>query len=133
GDYLFRWGGDEFAAVLVDEAEHLTRATVERLQDAVARVEVRGHPLRIDVGWAEAPTDGHDAVTLLKVADERMYANKRGAWSPACRAPACAPWRPRVRCGTGPQLDAFRSRWPRTFMRVPPPSMLHQVPERLRE
>lgn len=79
GDYLFRWGGDEFAAVLVDEAEHLTRATVERLQDAVARVEVRGHPLRIDVGWAEAPTDGHDAVTLLKVADERMYANKRGA------------------------------------------------------
>lgn len=77
GDYLFRWGGDEFAAVLVDEASHLTRATVERLRDAVAKVEVHGRPLRIDVGWAEAPTDGHDAPTLLKVADERMYADKR--------------------------------------------------------
>jgi diguanylate cyclase (GGDEF)-like protein len=79
GDYLFRWGGDEFAAVLVDEADHLTRATVERLRDAVAKVEVHGRPLRIDVGWAEAPTDGHDAPTLLKVADARMYASKRGA------------------------------------------------------
>ncbi|MFO7545096.1 MAG: GGDEF domain-containing protein [Trueperaceae bacterium] len=78
GDYLFRWGGDEFAAILVEEAGHLTRTTVDRLRDAVAKVEVHGRPLRVDVGWAEAPTDGHDAATLLKVADERMYANKRG-------------------------------------------------------
>lgn len=79
GDYLFRWGGDEFAAILVDEADRLTENTAERLRAAVPAVEFRDRKLRIDVGWAEAPADGRDAVTLLRVADERMYENKRSA------------------------------------------------------
>ncbi len=77
GDHLFRWGGDEFAAILVDEAGHLTLSAVERVQCAVSELEICGQGLRIDVGWAEAPVDGLDAETLLRVADERMYTNKR--------------------------------------------------------
>lgn len=79
GDYLFRWGGDEFAAILVDEAGDFTRTTVERLEGAVSEVEIHGQRLRVDVGWAEAPAEGCDADTLLRIADERMYASKRNA------------------------------------------------------
>lgn len=77
GDYLFRWGGDEFAAILVDEAGDLTQNAVERLRRAVASVEIHGQGLHIDIGWAEAPAEGSNSNELLRIADERMYANKR--------------------------------------------------------
>src|SRR5699024_5400327 len=75
-DYLFRWGGDEFAAILVDEVGELTHTAIERLRTAVAAVEVHGRKLRVDIGWAEAPLEARDSHTLLRLADQRMYSNK---------------------------------------------------------
>ena len=68
GDIGFRIGGDEFLAILVgaddDEAQRVTARIRSRWSDA-------GEPVSFSAGTATGPTD------LLKLADERMYRQKR--------------------------------------------------------
>ena len=76
-DYLSRWGGDEFAAILVDAPVAQARETAERLRQAAAAVTVQGRPILIDVGCATAPDDGTGAEEILALADQRMFEDKR--------------------------------------------------------
>lgn len=76
-DLLSRWGGDEFAVILVGASAAEAAAAAERFRQAVAAVNIHGVSLRIDVGFATSPADGQRAEDLVAAADARMYADKR--------------------------------------------------------
>ena len=73
GDAVARLGGDEFALILpratlatgLDVADRVRRALAERIQATP--------------GTASAPGDGRDIETLVRVADERLYAGRATA------------------------------------------------------
>lgn len=83
GDVLARMGGDEFLVIL----EGITRSTADedlpkilnRLHEAVEHpFTVNGHQVRIgmSMGIALVPEDGSDSQTILRSADEALYAAK---------------------------------------------------------
>jgi len=80
---VFRWGGDEFLALLsCSEAEARTRGAA--LETAFTRSPgAQGMPaeVRLSIGCAEIKDDETDVMSLVKVADDRMYENKRRAAS----------------------------------------------------
>jgi diguanylate cyclase (GGDEF)-like protein/PAS domain S-box-containing protein len=78
---IYRIGGDEFAVVLGDLADHrsideLTQRLVESLR---APIDSRGIAIEVgvNIGIAVAPDHGLDARELLRHADVAMYAAKR--------------------------------------------------------
>jgi diguanylate cyclase (GGDEF)-like protein len=81
-DYVFRWGGDEFLVLLsCTEAEARKRGAA--LEVAFTGSDVRSMPaeVRLSIGCAEVREDAADVMSLVKVADGRMYENKRQAAS----------------------------------------------------
>jgi diguanylate cyclase (GGDEF)-like protein len=78
-DYVFRWGGDEFLILMsCREGEALARATT--LQATFARSpDADGLPsgVGLSVGCAEVGPRDDDILALIKMADERMYRNKK--------------------------------------------------------
>jgi diguanylate cyclase (GGDEF)-like protein len=77
-DYVFRWGGDEFLILIsCTEAEAVRKA--RELQEAFAETEARALPpgVGLSIGCAEVPSTSSDIMALVRVADERMYLNKR--------------------------------------------------------
>jgi diguanylate cyclase (GGDEF)-like protein len=78
-DYVFRWGGDEFL-ILLSCAESEARRRGAALQKAFAKApETASLPagVGLSIGCAEVRA-GHDNVMeLIKIADERMYENKK--------------------------------------------------------
>jgi diguanylate cyclase (GGDEF)-like protein len=80
-DYVFRWGGDEFLALLsCSEAEARKRgAALETAFTASPDVRAMPTEVRLSIGCAEVRDDDTDVMSLVKVADERMYENKRRA------------------------------------------------------
>jgi diguanylate cyclase (GGDEF)-like protein len=78
-DYVFRWGGDEFL-ILMSCREEEARRRAEDLQSGFARSpDADGLPsgVGLSVGCAEVGPDVSDILALIKVADERMYVNKK--------------------------------------------------------
>jgi diguanylate cyclase (GGDEF)-like protein len=82
-DYVFRWGGDEFLVLIsCSEAE-------ARKRGAALEVAFTGSPdahtmpaeVRLSIGCAEVQDDAADVMSMVKVADGRMYENKRQAAS----------------------------------------------------
>lgn len=72
-----RWGGDEFVAVLPARDEAGVRQIFERIETRTADWSQRnGLPMKASLGVAHAPRDGHDLLTLLSVADIRLYQHK---------------------------------------------------------
>ena len=80
--YVARYGGDEFAVLLVDAGDDLTLAAiVAKIAHAVALPINLGHcHVRVgcSIGVAVYPDDGADPHSLLIHADQRMYGAKRG-------------------------------------------------------
>ena len=76
GDRIFRWGGDEFAALLPHTGKEGARAAALRYAEAIGGLEVDGHRLGVNIGIATYPEDGVDPDELLSRADDRMYRAK---------------------------------------------------------
>lgn len=80
-DTLFRFGGDEFAAILVETDEKTARIVAERIRkviEAHAFLEQQGTPsfVTVTAGFATFPTDATAKEQLLDLADQAMYAGK---------------------------------------------------------
>ncbi len=75
-DQVFRWGGDEFAALLPHTPPAGAIRAAFRYAEAIQRVAPSEHPLGVNIGVASYPEDGEDPDTLLSKADTRMYQAK---------------------------------------------------------
>lgn len=80
-DFAFRIGGDEFAIIFaVQLGEKQIARKVSMLKESICRpITVDGHEVKVGVscGFARFPFDGAQALTVRKLADQRMYADKK--------------------------------------------------------
>lgn len=84
GDFVSRWGGDEFVVVLENLSSAKDAAAVaQKLTLALSeKYSLRGTELYVtpSIGIAQFPTCGEDVQQLIKAADSAMYqAKKRGS------------------------------------------------------
>jgi diguanylate cyclase (GGDEF)-like protein len=80
-DYVFRWGGDEFLILMSCREDEAVRKATD-LQEAFAESDdARGLPsgVGLSIGCAEVTADVTDITPVVKIADERMYRNKKRA------------------------------------------------------
>ena len=78
-DVVVRYGGDEFLVVVRDVTPDDMPAVEERIRKALCSIILpRGEKLSASVGFAFAPADGIHFEQLMAVADQRMYAAKKG-------------------------------------------------------
>jgi diguanylate cyclase (GGDEF)-like protein/PAS domain S-box-containing protein len=87
-DILGRLAGDEFAVILPRADAHTAEAIAQRLVHALAEpISFDGHERRVgtSIGLATYPADGLDVDSLVRQADQAMYAAKRsgGGFQPA--------------------------------------------------
>jgi diguanylate cyclase (GGDEF)-like protein len=93
-DIAFRYGGDEFAALLPETGSAAAAAVLQRLETRLrenCQTEFLDTPFGISYGLATFPTDGQSAGELVRLADARLYEHKRthtpavvsGQWSVA--------------------------------------------------
>ena len=78
-DYVFRWGGDEFL-ILLSCGEDEARRRGTALQVDFARYSTAATlpaGVGLSIGCAEVHDGIEDVMALIKVADARMYENKR--------------------------------------------------------
>jgi diguanylate cyclase (GGDEF)-like protein len=81
-DLCARFGGDEFALAFIDTSVADAAAKLEEIRRTVSATPI---PFRIQAvvtitcsaGVAVAPLDGHDATTLILIADTRLLAAKQ--------------------------------------------------------
>jgi diguanylate cyclase (GGDEF)-like protein len=76
-DTLYRLGGDEFAVLLPECDAEGGRVILDRAR-AVLEAEINPFKIGVSGGVAVYPHDGKTADELEKVADARLYENKRG-------------------------------------------------------
>ena len=79
-DLAARYGGDEFAVLLVDGDPGMARQIAGRIEHALAarREEPR---LSVSIGISIFPDDGRSVQDLLEAADRELYQRKRGTRS----------------------------------------------------
>jgi len=86
GDAAARFGGDEFAAFLLDAEMPQALVAAERIRTSVAEKEfsvVRPgqqsltHHITISIGVASFPDDSSDPIELVEMADSALYRAKR--------------------------------------------------------
>jgi len=80
-DTLFRFGGDEFAAMLVETDGRTARIVAERIRETIEEhvfLAEQGLDSQVTVtaGYATFPTDAVEKDALLDLADRAMYAGK---------------------------------------------------------
>ena len=87
-DYVFRWGGDEFLLLVSCREEEAQRRGMELQLDFSRLPSSAGLPQEVGLsfGCAEISPFADTAVDALKLADERMYANKRSIRLPNPKA-----------------------------------------------
>jgi diguanylate cyclase (GGDEF)-like protein len=72
-----RYGGDEFAVLLVQTPKAGAVKYAERIRDVVGRHAFRHGPMTVSLGVASLPEDVADPADLLAAADRALYAAKR--------------------------------------------------------
>lgn len=86
GDVAARFGGEEFAAFLLDAEPAQGIVAAERFRSAIESYKFtvikRGqfpgvHHVTISVGMASFPHDSHDPIELIEMADSALYQAKR--------------------------------------------------------
>ena len=81
-DNVIRYGGDEFVVVLIGansrQALQAAERVRSRMEGAIFKTEDRKLlKLTVSIGVASCPEHGRDRKTILKMADETMYASKK--------------------------------------------------------
>ncbi|MEO6147451.1 MAG: GGDEF domain-containing protein [Sulfuriferula sp.] len=80
-DWLSRWGGEEFLAILPDTDENGALNIAERLREAVEQfnLEVNSQKIKTSasIGIASYPRDGDTPDFLIKAADAALYEAKK--------------------------------------------------------
>lgn len=83
-DVSARWGGEEFAVILVNETSQTARLALQRVADEFASITFQSENLQnfhvtFSAGISHFPADGHDPEALLYAADRRLlHAKKSG-------------------------------------------------------
>src|SRR5437773_2527821 len=95
GDVAARFGGEEFAAFLMDADYSQALVAAERVRSAIEKNEFpavrrgsdeenRTHRMTISVGIAAFPDDARDPIQLVDKADAALYAAKRAGRNRVC-------------------------------------------------
>lgn len=78
-DFVVRYGGDEFLIVLMDSDEVAIKAYVERIESTLEKwnknTDILDHDMEFSIGF-DVYTEGRHIMDVIRMADERMYANK---------------------------------------------------------
>jgi two-component system, cell cycle response regulator len=100
GDVGARFGGEEFAAFLLDADLGQGLVAAERVRSGIEKHEFpavrrgseehRIHHITISIGVASFPEDGRDPIQLVEMADSALYRAKRAGRNRVC------PYRPAV-------------------------------------
>lgn len=77
-DLAARYGGDEFAVVLLDADTGMARHVAERIETCL-RNDSEKPALTVSIGAAVFPEDGRGAQELLEAADQQLYKRKRAS------------------------------------------------------
>jgi diguanylate cyclase (GGDEF)-like protein/PAS domain S-box-containing protein len=75
-DLAARYGGDEFAVLLIDADSDMAQLIAGRVESAL-RNERKEPSLKVSIGSSVYPADGRTPQDLLEVADQRLYRRKR--------------------------------------------------------
>ncbi|MHB1245644.1 MAG: putative bifunctional diguanylate cyclase/phosphodiesterase [Sulfuriferula sp.] len=80
-DWLCRWGGEEFLALLPDTDEHGAFKIAERLRNKIEKLSIQFNAQKIkataSMGIASYPRDGDTPEFLIKAADAALYEAKK--------------------------------------------------------
>ena len=71
-----RYGGDEFAILLLDAEGERAQNVAERIGRCL-RSQTDSHPLSVSIGYSVYPADGSSAPELFEAADKRLYQSKK--------------------------------------------------------
>jgi diguanylate cyclase (GGDEF)-like protein len=84
----YRWGGEEFAALLPNYALGEAQAVAERVREAISRTEFRSYPHRItaSIGVSTCPGTSSSADDLERSADKAMLEAKEAGRDQVCLA-----------------------------------------------
>jgi diguanylate cyclase (GGDEF)-like protein len=77
-DLAARYGGDEFAIVLIDADPGMANRIAQRVESAL-RNDREQPTLRASIGISIYPEDGRTAAELLQAADRHLYQRKKAA------------------------------------------------------
>ena len=80
-DIAARYGGDEFAILLLDADYQRSEQVAARIRDCLSR-DPDLPPLTVSIGVAVYPDDGRSPQELLEIADRRLYQDKKSAGMP---------------------------------------------------
>jgi diguanylate cyclase (GGDEF)-like protein len=80
-DYVFRWGGDEFLILISCGEKEAIHKGADLQAAFAASADAASLPagVGLSVGVAEVPPAVKDIMDVVKLADERMYADKKSA------------------------------------------------------
>jgi diguanylate cyclase (GGDEF)-like protein/PAS domain S-box-containing protein len=79
-DLAARYGGDEFAVVLIDSDQGMAEQVARRIENSL-RKDKEAPTLSVSIGFGVYPDDGRTAHELLEAADQRLYQRKRASRS----------------------------------------------------
>jgi hypothetical protein len=75
-DLAVRYGGDEFAVVLIDSDKGMAEQVAQRIETGL-RSDPNEPPLSVSIGIGVYPYDGRTVAELIEAADRQLYKCKR--------------------------------------------------------